>query len=171
MTSVGRAYFQRMTDTEQETNHAAGLHAGGSIGLRTDKFTPKEWHEYHECQKNRTSCERASSEHLKQDSKQLIRSAEASTAKCQLDSTKRLKERLHDIFFWKLELEKEIRDTTTETSTLIQEKRRLENALAETEYPLQIVKENLNSRGERRGIDNVEDRVEAALILVSLSRK
>ncbi|KAF7249916.1 hypothetical protein EG68_09078, partial [Paragonimus skrjabini miyazakii] len=30
---------------------------------------------------------------------------------------------------------------------------------------LQIVKENLNSRGKRRGIDNVEDKVEAALIL------
>ncbi|KAF6767860.1 hypothetical protein AHF37_09018 [Paragonimus kellicotti] len=165
MTASGQDSFERMTDIEHEEDYTGDLSGCGSIGLRASKFTPKEWHEYHDCQKNRTACEQASSEYLKLDSKQLIRSTEAITAKYQLDSTKRLKERLHDISFWKLELEKEIQDTITETFALIREKRRLENALAETEYPLQIVKENLNSRGRRRGIDNVEDKVEAALIL------
>lgn len=99
----------------------------------------------------------------------MIKSTDAITRKLQADSTKRLKERLHDTIFWKQELEREINDIIQETTFLIKEKDRLQNVLLETDLPLQIATENLNTRERRRGIDKVADPVESELYIVSFS--
>ncbi|VDP87939.1 unnamed protein product [Echinostoma caproni] len=60
--------------------------------------------------------------------------------------------------------ETEIQDTIAETDLLIKEKRRLENALMESEVPLLICTENLNTRDQLEGIDKVADVVEKELL-------
>ncbi|GAA27704.2 tektin-4 [Clonorchis sinensis] len=95
----------------------------------------------------------------------VIQDTHATTQRYQQESTKRLRERLHDINFWKQELERQIYDIDCETSRLVKEKHRMELALQQTDYPLHIVTENLNARSHRRGVDKVEDSVQVELKL------
>lgn len=57
----------------------------------------------------------------------------------------------------------------TENDLLLKEKRRLENALLESEIPFLICTENLNTRGQRGGIDHVVDEVDREITSVSCS--
>ena len=82
--------------------------------------------------------------------------------------TKALGERLHDIHFWKSELEREINDMIGETDLLLAQKKRLDHALLATEIPMHIATDNLNCRQRRQGIDLVQDEVELALLKVCL---
>ncbi|CAL8105324.1 unnamed protein product [Calicophoron daubneyi] len=143
------------------TTYQGGI---STIGLRSAKHTPAEWMQYHEIMCGQAAYERGVAERNKQSSSDAIKTTEAVTYKIQADSTKRIKERLHDILFWKQELEREICDITSEIQSLIGEKRRLERALLETEFPLMIATENLNIRDCRRGIDKVADKVEFELL-------
>jgi len=83
-------------------------------------------------------------------------------------NTKRLTERLHDVNYWKSELQREITDMITETDLLWKQKVRLENALRATEIPLHIATDNLHRRQRRQGIDLVQDDVELNLLKVRL---
>ncbi|CAL8069306.1 unnamed protein product [Calicophoron daubneyi] len=143
------------------TTYQGGI---STIGLRSAKYTPAEWMQYHESMCGQAAYERGVADRNKQSSSDAIKTTEAVTDKIQADSTKRIKERLHDILFWKQELEREICDITSEIQSLIGEKRRLERALLETEFPLLIATENLNIRDCRRGIDKVADKVEFELL-------
>ncbi|TGZ75703.1 hypothetical protein CRM22_000210 [Opisthorchis felineus] len=136
-----------------------------SYGQTKDIFTPKEWSNYHENKYSASHGERVHSERVKNDSRDIIQDTHATTQRYQQESTKRLRERLHDINFWKQELERQIYDIDCETSRLVKEKHRMELALQQTDYPLQIVTENINVRGHRRGVDKVEDGVQEALKL------
>ena len=80
--------------------------------------------------------------------------------------TKALGERLHDIHFWKSELEREINDIISETDLLLAQKKRLDHALLATEVPMHIATDNLNCRQRRQGIDLVQDEVELSLLKV-----
>lgn len=91
---------------------------------------------------------------------------EATTNKVQSDVTKALGERLHDIHFWKSELEREINDIISETDLLLAQKKRLDHALLATEIPMHIATDNLNCRQRRQGIDLVQDEVELSLLKV-----
>ncbi|CAH8652254.1 unnamed protein product [Heterobilharzia americana] len=127
-----------------------------SIGLRRSKCTPEEWMSYHDGRYGQAVTD---GEH----SEVVINNTTALTEKLQTESAKRLKERLHDILFWKQELEREINEIVQETSFLIKEKDRLQTFLLKTDVPLQITTENLNTRENRRGIDKVVDTVETEL--------
>jgi len=78
-----------------------------------------------------------------------------------------LGERLHDIHFWKSELDREITDMISETDLLLAQKKRLDHALLATEIPMHIATDNLNCRARRQGIDLVQDEVELSLLKVS----
>lgn len=73
---------------------------------------------------------------------------------------------MHDIHFWKTELEREIRDIIAETDLQCEQKKRLENALMATEVPLYIATDNLESRARREDGDLVDDPVERELLKV-----
>jgi len=96
----------------------------------------------------------------------VIKETEALSLRTQSANTKRLAERLHDINYWKAELQREITDMITETDLLCQQKLRLENALRATEIPLHIATDNLHCRQRRQGIDLVQDDVEIYLLKV-----
>jgi len=99
-------------------------------------------------------------------SSDVIKETEALTLRTQSANTKRLSERLHDINYWKSELQREITDVIAETDILCQQKLRLENALRATEIPLHIATDNLHCRQRRQGIDLVQDEVEINLLKV-----
>ena len=96
----------------------------------------------------------------------MIKETEALSLRTQSANTKRLTERLHDINFWKAELQREISDIISETDLLCQQKLRLENAFRATEIPLHIATDNLHRRQRRQGIDLVQDEVELTLLKV-----
>merc|ERR1712141_415665 len=93
-----------------------------------------------------------------------MKETDATTQKTQAETTKKLAERLKDINFWKFELNREIQDVIAETDLLLEQKKRLENALRATEIPLHIATDNLNCRQRRQGIDLVQDDVELNLL-------
>jgi hypothetical protein len=70
--------------------------------------------------------------------------------------------RLHTLVF----LQNETDQMVTEINNLLESKRILERALAETENPLHIAQECLYSREKRQAIDLVHDHVEKELIKV-----
>lgn len=71
---------------------------------------------------------------------------------------------MHDVNFWKTELNREIEDMINETDLLHEEKRRTNRALDATVAPLHIATESLNNREMHRyGTDRVVDDVEIQL--------
>lgn len=89
---------------------------------------------------------------------------EAVTNKTQAISTKKISERLHDVNFWKSELNREIEDILAETDVLVSEKRRLKRALDATTTPLHIATEALANRElHKYGVERVVDDVEIQL--------
>lgn len=144
---------------------AIGIPTGApaSTGFRSAKHTPQEWHQSNYQRYYQSFSDRDNAERLRHESKQLANETEALTQRTQTDATKKLAERMNDINFWKVELDREIKEMIEETDLLCAEKKRLENALDATEVPLNIAQDNLTCRSRRQEVDLVGDRVELAL--------
>uniref|UniRef100_A0A4W3I4N9 Tektin n=1 Tax=Callorhinchus milii TaxID=7868 RepID=A0A4W3I4N9_CALMI len=148
-----------------------GLHSTSGLstaGFRTAKYIPEEWHQNNFSKYYQSFADRDTAENLRHESKKLISDTEKRTQDTQAESTKRLGERLQDIFFWKSELKREIEDLTAETELLREQKRRLEVALDANEIAFFITNDNLENRERRQGPDLVKDEVEDELIRVLL---
>ncbi|KAL8565100.1 hypothetical protein ACOMHN_005303 [Nucella lapillus] len=135
-----------------------------TVGFRSAKYNPSEWHETNYSKYYQSFVDRDSAERVRHESKSTRNETEATTNKTQADVTKKLAERCKDIDFWKAELEREIRDVIDETDLQLAQKKRLENALRATEIPLHIATDNLNCRQRRQGLDLVQDDVEISLL-------
>ncbi|KAL3309038.1 Tektin [Cichlidogyrus casuarinus] len=114
------------------------------------------------------SCIASANNHLNEinikDSKDLILLTQNVTDHNQTTSTRRLKEKLIDLEFWKMELHKQINLQTEEINLLAIQQKRLEMALMALEYPLCISSDNINIRLKRNCHDEVKDKVESALL-------
>ena len=137
-----------------------------TMGYRSAKYNPPEWHESNYAKYYQSFADRDNSERVRHDAKTTIKETDAITEQAQAESTKKLGERLKDINFWKFELNREIQDIISETDLLLAQKKRLENALRATEIPLHIATDNLNCRNRRQGVDLVQDDVELNLLKV-----
>lgn len=140
----------------------------GTMGFRSAKYNPSEWHEGNYAKYYQSFVDRDQAERVRHESKRTRNETDATTNKTQSDVTKKLAERCKDIDFWKSELAREIRDVIDETDLLLAQKKRLENALRATETPLHISTDNLNCRQRRQGLDLVQDDVEISLLKVSV---
>lgn len=138
-----------------------------TMGYRSAKFNPPEWHETNYAKYYQAFADRDNAERVRHESKRTIKETDATTDKTQSETTKKLAERVHDINFWKFELNREINDIRDEKDLLFAQKNRLENALRATEVPLHIATDNLNCRQKRQGVDLVQDDVELNLLKVS----
>ena len=135
-----------------------------TVGFRVNKYNPQEWHQNNYAKYYQAFADRNVSEQNRWESDRVTKETEATVQRAQALSTKRISERLHDVNFWKTELNREIEDVTAETDLLVQEKRRLQRALDATTDPLHIATESLNNRElHRYGIDRVVDDVEIQL--------
>ena len=150
------------------------------------RYTPKDW--YNAQQTNYVASDkiRSAAERLRSDAIRLAREKDEQTFKNNLESSKRLGERINDIEYWKNELEKTKDKVKRKIDDVEAKRREVERQLAETEKPLRIAQENLYEREKRQGwrwrenetiwrallslgIDLVHDGVEQELIRVGLS--
>jgi tektin-3 len=134
------------------------------------RYTPKDWYQsqmtnYLASDKIRTAAER-----LRADAVRLAHEKDDLARKNNMESDKKLGERINDIEFWKNEIEKE-KDRLTKKISQVEAKRRdVEKQLHDTENQLRVSQENLYEREKRQGIDVVHDNVERELIRVSFFR-
>merc|ERR1711963_356785 len=135
-----------------------------SMGFRSAKFNPSEWHETNYAKYYQPFVDRDNAERAIHESKRTVKETEETTNKTQAEATKKLAESAKNIEFWKFELDREIQDVIDETDLLLAQKKRLENALRATEIPLHIATDNLNCRQKRLGVDLVQDDVEISLL-------
>ncbi|NXE68974.1 TEKT4 protein, partial [Calcarius ornatus] len=132
-------------------------------GLRTAKYHLPEWH-----RRNAGVCYEAfatgeQAERGRAEAKHLVKHAAASAQRAQGYSKATLGQRLQDIHFWRVELQKEIMELDAETNLLAAQKLRLERALDATEVPYSVVIDNLECRERRQPPDLVIDEVEKQL--------
>ncbi|CAF0938084.1 unnamed protein product [Rotaria sp. Silwood1] len=128
------------------------------------RYTPKDWYNAQITNYLASDKIRSAAAHLRSDAIRLAREKDEQSYKNNLESSKRLGERINDIEYWKNELEK-TRDKLKRKIDDVEFKRReVERHLAETEKPLRIAQENLYEREKRQGIDLVHDNVERELI-------
>ncbi|BHF69065.1 Tekt4p [Sparganum proliferum] len=92
------------------------------------------------------------------------RHTDAQTQAEQHESTKSLRDNLHDLNFTERELEVEIKEIIEANSKLIATGLTLEKALQATEPSENISIDNINIRNRRRSEENVNDEVQHALI-------
>ena len=79
----------------------------------------------------------------------LMRDREDKTILTQRDADRRIGERLHDVTFWRSELQSELERNMNETHHLMETRKNLERALGETEGPMRITSENIYNREGR----------------------
>lgn len=81
---------------------------------------------------------RSGAEKLRDDSDRMVLDREQVTDRTQKETSKNIGERVGDISFWKSEVKFETGKQVAETNSLLENKKRLERALKETEAPLQV---------------------------------
>lgn len=146
-----------------------GIDTGiSTVGFRTARSNPEDWENGKYAVYYQAFADRDNSERIRQEADRLMKETEATAYKNQQTSTKKMKERIHDINFWKNALEKEWHDILQEIEKLESERKRFERAYCMTEVALHVPTDNLNCRDRRFGLDRIEDTVEAALIKVKL---
>ncbi|XP_023792699.1 tektin-4-like [Cyanistes caeruleus] len=133
-------------------------------GFRTAKYQMPEWQ-----RRNAGVCSKAVSageeaERGRAEAAHLMKQAAANAQRAQEYSRATLGQRLQDIQFWRVELQKEIMDLDNETNMLAAQKLRLERALDATEVPYAVVIDNLECRDRRQPPDLVIDEVERQLL-------
>ncbi|XP_060700564.1 tektin-3 isoform X2 [Hemiscyllium ocellatum] len=152
------------------TNNAPGHKETKTVQIPSNRttlltrYSPQDWYESNQTSYRESESYRHNAEKLRADTVRLIQNKENITKKTQFETNKNLGERVNDIMFWKSELSHETEQMIGETNSLIEVKKRLERALAETEGPLQMAQECLYQREKRIGIDLVHDDVEKQLI-------
>ncbi|KAI3389172.1 hypothetical protein SNEBB_009728 [Seison nebaliae] len=128
------------------------------------KFTPDEWHRSNFSHYNASDKIRDNAERLREEAIRLAKEKDSITHLNNVESSKKLGERIADIAHWKEELERE-KQRLLQTIKMVEDKKKnLEKVLADTEGPLKIAKENLYEREKRQGIDMVHDNVEQELM-------
>lgn len=165
----GYTTYQSINNDKSEYDPMVSINVGpdqgiSNVGFRVNKYSPNEWHQSNYAKYYQAFSDRNVSEQNRWESNRVEKETEATAQRTQALSTKRLAERLHDINFWKTELNREIEDLIAETDLLVKEKRRLQAALDATTSPLHIATETLNNRElHRYGVDRVVDGVEIQL--------
>ncbi|NXC83453.1 TEKT4 protein, partial [Cercotrichas coryphoeus] len=133
-------------------------------GYRTAKYQLPEWHRRNAGVYYIAIAASEEAERGRAESKHLAKHAAASAQRAQEYSKSTLSQRLDDIHFWRMELQKEIMELDAETNLLAAQKLRLERALDATEVPYAVVIDNLECRERRQPPDLVIDEVERQLL-------
>ncbi|NXY17576.1 TEKT4 protein, partial [Atrichornis clamosus] len=133
-------------------------------GFRTAKYQLPEWHRRNAGVYYKAFTASEESERGRTESKHLMKHAAASAQRAQECSKATLGQRLQDIHFWRVELQKEIMELDAETNLLAAQKLRLERTFDATEVPYAVVVDNLECRERRQPPDLVIDEVERQLL-------
>lgn len=126
-------------------------------------FSADEWNWNNQRRFNQSDNARTEWFRVCQQSKQLAREKQILTHTTQEAVTEKLADRAKEVFDWKKELAKTIEDLTLEIKKLLLQKKRLENALNESQMSLIVAQEGLDLRDQRISSDLVHDRVQEEL--------
>ena len=148
-----------------------------TVGYRLNKYNPSEWHENNYAKHHQTFSDRDNSEkqhelnmkHFHSLNKlKIYQRTNYNNGLFTWSFLPRVRKlcfcRLHDINFWKFELNRMIEDVRNEIDLLVAQKKRLTNSLNATEAPLHIATESLANRHRCYGEDRVYDAVEVGLL-------
>ena len=133
-----------------EINQIPPLTASNRTALFT-RYTPTDWFKSNVSNYSTSESWRKSAERLREDTNRLVQEKSQLTHRNQRETSKNLGERVSNITFWKSELRHETDNLVAETNALVEVKKRLERALAETEGPLQVGGVSLFAFGLSRG--------------------
>ncbi|XP_059086339.1 tektin-4-like isoform X2 [Tigriopus californicus] len=128
------------------------------------KWAPDDWNRNIETKRFQSNRDRDASRVLRSEAKELIASSTTKSNRTQTEVTERLGERVQSISYWKFELERGIQDMTSEIDLMVDEIRRVENAIQATESPMLIARDCLANRQRRIDSDLVQDDAEKALL-------
>ena len=128
------------------------------------RYSPADWSSSNMSHFNSADNARNNSERIRSEAVRLMREREDKTVLTQRDADRRLGERLHDVTFWRSEIQSELERNLNETHHLMETRKNLERALNETEGPMRITSECIYHREGRKGIDLVNDAPENALM-------
>ena len=130
------------------------------------KCLPAEWHACHHVNISNAKREEAAAERLRAECERLRKETEDTTARVQETNLHKFSQRIRDIGFWRQELEKKLAENADETSLLLAQKKRLEEVMNISEFPLEVANLCLQFRSQREQVDLVHDAVEVQLIKV-----
>jgi tektin-3 len=116
------------------------------------RYTPKDWHNAQMTNYLASDKVRSAAERLRSDAIRLAREKDEQAFKNNVESSKRLGERINDIEFWKNELGKTKDKLKRKIDDVEFKRREVERQLSETEKPLRIAQENLYEREKRQGL-------------------
>ncbi|NXP23417.1 TEKT4 protein, partial [Scytalopus superciliaris] len=133
-------------------------------GFRTAKYQLPEWHRRNAGVYNQAYAASEESGRDRAESKHLSKHAAGCAQRAQQHSKSTLCQRLQDVHFWRVELQKEVMELDAETNLLAAQKLRLERALDATEVPYGVVTDNLQCRDRRQPPDLAIDEVERQLL-------
>ncbi|XP_041733466.1 tektin-1 isoform X2 [Coregonus clupeaformis] len=128
------------------------------------KFLPPEWRLANQIHYGSAEAERSRSERLTAESKRLIEESGMAAKRMQQDANKRLEQRIHDIKFWRSELDQKLEEIVQEIKVLVTCTSRVERALESCAQPLSVALQCLTERQKRVSIDLVHDEVEWELM-------
>jgi len=128
------------------------------------RYSPGDWATSNMSHYNSADNSRNTSERIRNEAVRLLRDREEKTVLTQRDADRRLGERLHDVTFWRSELQSELERNLNETHHLMETRKNLERALNETEGPMRVTSECIYHREGRKGIDLVNDMPENSLM-------
>ncbi|XP_076061022.1 tektin-3-like [Oratosquilla oratoria] len=128
------------------------------------RYTPADWAQNNMSNYSDADNTRGASERIRDDAVRLVGFTYDRTSIAQRESSQRLGERVSDITYWRSELTQELERMLAETNRLHDSRRKLEQALKDTENPFHVTKECLYFRENRQGIDLVRDGPEESLL-------
>ena len=145
------------------------------------RYSPADWSSSNMNHYNSADNSRNNSERVRNEAVRLMRDRDEKTVLTQRDADRRLGERLHDVTFWRSELQvrnkcnsrkiwkkcifqTELERNLNETHHLMETRKNLERALQETEGPMRVTSECIYHREGRKGIDLVNDAPENSLM-------
>lgn len=128
------------------------------------RYSPSDWAANNAQLYTGSDCSRNTAELVRAEALRLVRETDDRSSRGQLDSSKKLGDRLTDINYWKQELMKELDVLVGEGHKLLETRQGLERMIKELDGPLHIAQENLYAREARQGVDLVHDAPEQALL-------
>ncbi|XP_076166184.1 tektin-3 [Ptiloglossa arizonensis] len=128
------------------------------------RYGPYEWVQNQLRLYNESNSNRNYSENLRQDSIRMMREADEKVENGQIETGRKLGERITDTTYWRNEVASELQRLIIENTKLQECRRGLQTTIQNLEGQLHIAQECLYYREARTGPDLVHDQVEHALL-------
>ncbi|KAK2575302.1 hypothetical protein KPH14_008151 [Odynerus spinipes] len=155
------------TEAMKFPNLVTGFDRNPSHAARTalyTRYTPYDWVQNQIRLYNEASANKNYSENLRKDTARLMREADERVQEGQMDTGRKLGERITDTSFWRNEGSSELQRLIIENRKMQECRRNLQQTIQNLEGQLHIAQECLYYRESRTGIDLVHDQAEHALL-------